>query len=127
MSVDRRCRSVPTSGNIGPDPRFDRYRERVGRLLRGGDEVGLVLVLVEAYTEQVGGYLWWRRWRPTWDALVLWTIIDGQFEDHWVTEALDDELDAFDAGQFSPYGESLCLRWTDRDESARLRMSEFEQ
>jgi hypothetical protein len=109
-----------------PDSRFDRYRDRVGRLFRGDEEVGLVLVVVEPYAEQIGGYLWWRQWGPSWDALWLWTVIDGQFSDHWLTdETAAEELAAYDAGRYWHYGEVLRVRWTGREESAQLRSSEF--
>jgi hypothetical protein len=107
------------------DQRFDRYRDRVGRLFREDKEVGLILVRVEAYTEQVGGFLWWRRWKPSWDALWLWLIVDEQFSDTWMTDGLDDELGAFDEGRFSYCGEMLAVRWTDEEESAALRASAF--
>ena len=109
-----------------PDPRLDRYRQRVGRLLRDGDEVGLVLVEVEPYAEQVGGHLWWTRWGATRDLLWLWTLVDGSFSDTLVPDdATEDELRDFDAGRFVQYGEVLGVRWTDEEESRRLRASQL--
>lgn len=109
------------------DPQLDRYRDRVGRLLRGETEVGLVLVRVQVQVEQAGGHLWWRRWGPPQDALLLWTIVDGQFADHWLADSLDEELAAYDAGRFDYYGEELGVRWVDAEESAQLIKSAFEQ
>lgn len=109
-----------------PDPRLDRYRDRVGRLFRGDEEVGLVLVQVQAYAEQVGGYLWWRRWGPTRDLLWLWTVVNGQFSDELVPDdATEEELAAFDECRYRHYGETLRVRWTGPEESARLRSSVF--
>jgi hypothetical protein len=108
-----------------PDPRLDRYRDRVGRLFRGGNEVGLVLVQAQAEAEQVGGRLWWRRWGPTRDALWLWTIVDGEFSDHWVADGLDEELASYGQGRFLLAGEELSVRWADVEESASLRRSAF--
>ncbi len=108
------------------DRRFDRYRDRIGRLFRGPDEVGFVLVAVEPYAEQSGGRLWWRRWDRTRDLLWLWTIVDGQFSDDLVPDdASEDELQEYDEGRFSHYGETLRVQWTDPDESKRLRASQF--
>lgn len=94
-----------------PDPRFDSYRQRVGRLLRGDAEVGYLLVEVEPYSEQVNGHLWWRRWGPTRD--VLWL------------DTSEDELLGYSTGQFEYYGERLRVLWTDTDESRRLRATQF--
>ncbi len=108
------------------DPRFDRYRGRVGRLFRAGDEVGLVLIEVEPYCEQVGGHLWWRRWGPTQDLLWVWTIVDGNFSDALVpADASEAELRDYDAGRFNYYGEPLAVAWTDPPESNRLRSTQF--
>ncbi len=110
------------------DPRFDHYRGRVGRLVRGGEEVGLVLVGVEPYCEQVGGHLWWRRWSRTQDILWVWTIVDGKFSDALVPdEASEAELRDYSAGHFSHYGETLSVVWTDRPESHRLRAAHFDK
>ena len=109
-----------------PDPRFDRYRERVGRLFRDDAEVGLVLIEVEPYCEQVGGYLWWRRWGQTRDVLWVWTVVDGNFSDSLVPDdASVDELRDYDAGRFGHYGETLRVVWTDHAESEHLRASQF--
>lgn len=109
-----------------PDPRFDRYRERVGRLFRDEMEVGLVLVEVEPYAEQVAGHLWWTRWDTSRDVLWLWTLVDGKFSDTVVPDdAADAELRDYDAGRFQHYGDSLRVMWTDDEESRRLRATEF--
>lgn len=98
----------------------------MGRLFRGDDEVGLVLVEVEPYAEQVGGRLWWTRWTPTRDVVWTWTVVDGRFSDSLVPEdAADDELQAYDTGRFDHYGETLDARWTDEAESRLVRASRF--
>jgi hypothetical protein len=108
------------------DPRFDRYRGRVGRLLRGSDEAGLVLVIVEPYAEQVGGHLWWRRWGPTHDLLWLWTVVDGQYSDSLVPDdASEEELHDYDTGRYLHYGEDLTVLWMDADGSKRLSAAHF--
>lgn len=110
-----------------PSASLAQYQDRVGRLYRDEREVGCVLVLVEASSQVVGGRLWWRRWAPPEDALNLWTVIDGQFGDHWVPEdAIAAELADYDAGRFAFYGEPLQVVWTDADESVRLRKHHFD-
>ncbi|MGN6333320.1 MAG: hypothetical protein ACTHOD_17025 [Motilibacteraceae bacterium] len=108
-----------------PGPRLERYRDRVGRLQRDGQDVGLVLVQVAPYAEQTGGRLWWRRWSPARDALGLLTILDGRISDHFLADDIATELDAYDAGRFEYLGERFCVVWLDRQESARLRVDEF--
>ncbi len=127
-AIGQYCFLVPLRPDFSqhrPDPRFDRYRDRVGRLFRSDREVGLVLVEVHPYAEVVGGWLWWRRWGPSRDALFLYTTVDGQFSDHVVQDAADDELAEYDAGRFWYYGEPLDVRWTGAEESAHLRSSWF--
>lgn len=110
-----------------PDPRFDRYRGRVGRLFRDEEEVGLLLVEVEAYAEQAGGHLWWTRWDTSRDVLWLWTLVDGRSSDSLVPDdAADEELRQYDAGRYiHDDGEPLCVLWTDPAESQHLRAVEF--
>jgi hypothetical protein len=95
------CRSAPTSHSTARTRASNRYRGRVGRLFRGDEEVGLVvLVEVEPYGEQVGGRLWWRRWGRTQDLLLVWTIVDGTRSDSLVPDdASEDELRDYDAGR----------------------------
>ncbi len=109
-----------------PDPRFDRYRDRVGRLYRGEDPVGSVLVRVEPYATQVGGHLWWRRWGCTRDLLWEWTVVDGNFSDTLVPEdAADEVLADYDSDRFDYYGEAMRVVWMDASESGRLRTLDF--
>jgi hypothetical protein len=118
--------SRPDFSQHRPDPRFDRYRNRVGWLLRGPDEVGLVLVAVEPYAMQVSGHLWWKRWGSTRDWLFEWTVVDGNFSDTLVPEdAADKVLADYDSGRFDYYGEVMRVVWTDASESERLRSLEF--
>ncbi len=118
----------PDFSSHQPRPALRRYQDRVGRLNRGKQEVGLVLALVESYCEQVGGHLWWRRWSTPEDALNLWTIIDGKFSDSWVPdEVIDDELADYDAGRFAYYGEQLGVVWAEAEESKQLRREHYER
>lgn len=108
------------------DPRVDAYRDRVGRLFRGQDEVGAVLVQVEAYAEVVGGHLWWRRWGPSQEALRVWTSVDAKFDDAYVTgRAVSDELSAYDEGRFRHYGEDLGVEWLHGEQAAQVRSVAF--
>lgn len=109
-----------------PDPRFDRYRQRVGRLLRGDAEVGLLLVEVEPWYEQVGGHLWWTRWSPVYEVLWEHAVVDGDYSNALVPEdASEDQLRCYDEGRYDHYGEDLLVVWTDHEESGRLRASAF--
>jgi hypothetical protein len=108
------------------NPRFDEYRDRVGRLFRGESHVGLVLVRVEPYALQAGGHLWWRRWSTTRDRLWLWSVVDRRFSDDVLpNDAVEDELADYDAGRYRHDGEILRVEWTTAEESARLRADEF--
>lgn len=109
-----------------PDSRLNAYRDRVGRLFRSSVEVGLVLVTVEPFSEQVGGHLFWRRWGETRDVLWVWTLVDGAYCDSLVPEAAsDEEIADYEAGHFTYLGETLDVVWTDPSESEQLRASQF--
>ena len=98
----------------------------MGRLFRGVNEVGLVLVTIEPYAEASGGRLWWTRWGRTHDILWLWSIVDGVFSDEVVPDdAADDELTGYDSGRFMHYGEALRVAWLSQEESTDLRASAF--
>ena len=109
------------------DPRFDRYRGRVGQLLRDGEDVGWVLVQVEPYSRQVGGHLWWSRWGRTQDLLSVWYIVNGNFSDAVVPDEFsENELRDYDAGRFAAdNGDTLSLVWLNPEESKRVRASQF--
>jgi hypothetical protein len=109
-----------------PDSRFNEYRERVARLFRGDEEVGLLLVRVEPFAQVLSGRLWWTRWSEPYDVLWMWTIVDGEFSDSYLPdEAVDEELRGYADGRYEHYGEGLLLKWTTPQESAHLRRSEF--
>lgn len=85
-----------------------------------------MLVMVEPYSEQVGGHLWWTRWDTTRDVLWLWTLVDDSFSDTYLAdEGVNEELADYDAGRFGYYGEVLGVAWADAAESRRLRVSQF--
>jgi hypothetical protein len=107
------------------DERFASYRDRVARLYRGDDEVGLLLVRVQPYARLVSGHLWWRRWVAE-DVLRLRTTIGGKQEDHVVHgDLVVSELRDYRRGVFRYRGEALRLAWTSPEESARLREAEL--
>lgn len=107
-----------------PDHRLNLYRGQVGRLLRGNDEVGLLLVEVQPYSVKSLGHLWWKRY----DVLWKWSIVDGVHADSLNSEVTEDEeLRDLDAGCFDYYGETLGVVWVDERESAELRSSQFDR
>ena len=109
-----------------PDPRFDPYRERVGRLYRNGDEVGLLLVRVDVRATAVSGHWWWTKWSPMYDSPWEWVILDGKFSDHVIgRDEADRALQNYAAGRFELYGETLRVEWTTPEESSRLREDPF--
>ncbi len=109
-----------------PNARFDGYRNRVARLFRHGEEVGLLLVRVEPYAEVESGHLWWTRWSHSRDILWLRTLVDGRHSDSLGPEdAADEELRAWAEGRAEYYGEELRAEWLNDEESARLRRVEF--
>lgn len=108
------------------DERFSSYRDRVARLYRGDDEVGLLLVRVKPYARATSGHLWWRRWVEQ-DLLWLRTTVDGKQEDHVVHgDLVVSELRDYRRGVFRYHGEALRLSWTSPEESAWLRAHDLD-
>jgi len=116
----------PDFSSHKPELRFAAYRDRVGRLFRDDEEVGLLLVLTEPVSMQESGHLWWKRWGKPYEQLWLWTIVDGN-----VSETLgpddyaDEELQEFASGRFLHYGEKLRVEWVPEEDAERLRATQF--
>jgi hypothetical protein len=75
----------------------------------------------------VSGRLWWRRWGPTTDELVVWTLVDGRFSDDyvWGPDVIFESLQLWDRGTFEHQGEIFVVRWLEADEAATIRTSVF--
>ena len=77
----------------------------------------------EVMSTVVGGHLWWRRWSPPQEFVIL--VIqtpDHHFTDDWVSpDELDDELYDWDQGRFLYIGETYQLTWLDDAETAVIR------
>jgi hypothetical protein len=111
--------------------RLAAYGNRVAEISKYGRPVGSLLVEPEAYAEQLGGALWWRRWSEYRWAAHLWLNLHGldlsmHLTDTLVApEDLDTELTDWDANRFTLLGQLLTLRWLDPDESARVAQAEW--
>jgi hypothetical protein len=114
---------------IALDSRLGRYSWRVTRICDGTDEVGLLLVVPEVYSEITGGALWWRRWSESRHAAMLYLVLPGwefEFTDTIVLpDDLPEEVDNWDLGRLSLFGETYALRWLDEGESRRLASDWF--
>ena len=109
-----------------PNARFDAYRERVGRLYRRDQEVGLLLIRVDVRATPVPGHWWWTKWSPTYDSPWEWVILDGKFSDHVVgPDGVERALQDYAAWRFIYNGEPLRVHWTTAGESSRLRQEAF--
>ncbi|MDX6208672.1 MAG: hypothetical protein QOE24_1063 [Frankiales bacterium] len=107
-----------------PNHRLDEYRERVARLFRDEDEVGTLLVKVQLFAIRASGRLWWKQWGPSHDVLWLWSVVDGRFVDSMgPANAVDEELQEFEAGRFHYFGEVLRTQWLSGVEAEKLRQS----
>ena len=111
--------------------RLAPYANRVAEMLQDGRPVGVMLVEPEAYAEQIGGALWWRRWSEFRWAVHLWLNFHSLDFDIDATDALvapedlEAELDDWDANRFSFAGHLTTLRWLDADESAHVAKTEW--
>jgi hypothetical protein len=109
-----------------PEARFAGYRDRVGRLFRDHEEVGLLMVRTEPVSTQESGHLWWRRWGKPYEQLWLWTIVDGNFSDTLgPDDYADEQLREFASGRLLHYGETLRIQWVSEKDAERLRETQF--
>lgn len=105
------------------DPRLTALHDRVGRLRRDGEQVGLLLVRVQPFARRTGGHLWWGRWAVG-ESLLTWSTVDGRREEHTThQDRLEGELRDLDRGLFRYRGEVLRVEWAEGEEAERLRAS----
>jgi hypothetical protein len=112
--------------------RLAAYANRVAEILKNGRPAGFMLVEPEAYAEQVGGALWWRRWSEFRWAAHVWLNLPGLDVGVDATDTLiapgdlEAELEDWDASRFTFAGQLVPLRWLDADESARVAAAEWD-
>ncbi len=104
--------------------RLDAYRHRAARLRDAAGNLGTMYVEPELVAEQTTGHLWWRKWEPARELVILWIDDpDGGPTDYiWIMpDDLDEEIDRWEQGQFDLGEETVELVWLDDDASSRLR------
>jgi len=71
----------------------------------------------------IGGHLWWRRWSPPEEFVILWIRTpDHHDTDTWVLpDDLIGEVDDWDQGIFRWVGEVLQLSWLDDTSTQAMR------
>lgn len=112
-----------------PHPRLGPYRRRAGRITDSTGCSGLIYVGVSVICTQVGGHLWWRRWSASREFVMLFMDYpDGRFDDAFLVEDLDAEIDTWQHGEFlgHPFRDDeeptrYRLEWLDDQETARVR------
>lgn len=107
-----------------PNPRIDPFRDRAGALTRldDGSAAGQVYIEVEQVSAQLGGGLWWRRWGPWRDSLLIYVEIGDEIDDISIGEPhIDDEIDEWRTGRFSHGDDEYAVEWLDDTETARVR------
>lgn len=107
------------------DHRLDPYRNRGGVVVLDDHQVLHVYVQVDALWTQTSGHLWWRRWSPPREFVILHMLFDDETQgDTWlVDDALDDELADWSKGRFKWDGHERPLTWFHAEESAGLRQT----
>ncbi|GAB4062106.1 hypothetical protein GCM10028777_00790 [Angustibacter speluncae] len=117
----------PDLGGHQPSPHVIRYANRVARLSRGAAPAGYALIKPDVLSTRLAGHLWWRRWGPPRDAFWVWTVVDGQFTDSYITEPdrVFEETVTWDRGVFEHYGELLAAEWLTGRDGTRVRADAF--
>lgn len=118
----------PRFDDLTPDPRLDGYRNRVGLLHRGATLAGKVLIKSDSSCQQVGGFLWWRRWSDSYEIVHVWlNLIAGDVRTDSLVgpQYIDEDVADWREGRFRYIGEALAVTWLSEAESARLAIEEF--
>jgi hypothetical protein len=104
------------------DHRLDPYRDRGGVVLLD-DGVLRIYVQVDQMCTQVSGHLWWRRWSPPREFVILHMLLDEETptDTYLDEEDLDNELTYWAGGRFLWLGREYPLAWFRTHESAALR------
>lgn len=71
----------------------------------------------------IGGHLWWRRWSPPEEFVILWIRTpDHHDTDTWVLpDDVSGEVDDWDQGIFRWVGEAYQLSWLDDTSTQAMR------
>jgi len=103
--------------------RLDPYRHRAARFTHKSGRSGTFYVQPDATSTMLSGHLWWRRWSPLREFVILWIITpDHRDTDSWVLPVdLDGELDDWVQGVFRWIGETYRLTWLDDTETLAMR------
>lgn len=105
------------------DHRIDPYRDRGAVVSDNGEPVMRVFVQVDLERQHAAGHLWWRRWSPPREFVVLHMLMrDGFQTDSWLSdEVLSDELDDWSQGRFRWDGRPMRIDWFEASQSQTLR------
>lgn len=108
---------------LARNPRLDPYRHMAARFSEDSGRSGTFYVEPDALSTVRSGHLWWRRWSPLEEFVILWVETpQGEDTDTWILpDDLDDELTDWDKGQFRWIGETYRLTWLDDDATRALR------
>lgn len=103
---------------------------RVAEVLAIGDgTVGHVLVFAEPYAQQ-SGHLWWKSLSDPHMTLEIWSYIDGEFEETFLSD-VGGAVDRLQRGEWPVWpaddddARTYLLRWLDADESRRVSIEAF--
>lgn len=106
-----------------PNPRLDPYRHRAARFDDDSGRHGRFYVQPDVIATVVGGHLWWTRWSPSQEFVILWIETpEGEDADTWILpDDLKDELFDWDQGRFQFLGQTYRLTWLDDTKTQEIR------
>lgn len=109
-----------------PHPRLGPYRRRAGRITDPEGAAGLIYVDVEVSSTRLG-HLWWRRWSPWRETVVLHVEYpDGELDDVYLDDELEGEIDSWDRGEFHGHPEEggptlFRVEWLNDEETVSVK------
>ena len=119
----------PVFPQVPPHP-AQSFDFRVAEVLAIGDgPVGHVLVFAEPYAQQ-SGHLWWKSLSHPHMTLEIWSYIDGEFEDTFLSD-VGGAVERLQRGEWPLWptpeddARTYLLVWLGIDESRRVSMEAF--
>lgn len=105
------------------NPRLDPYRHRAARFELNSGGSRKFYVQPDVLSTLRSGHLWWKRWAPPEEFVILWVLEKNEYEsDDWILPVeLDSELDDWGQGTFRWKGETHQLTWLDEIEAQAIR------
>lgn len=89
------------------EPILEPFRQSVGQLVLDGEVAGLIATQVDSFATRLGGWLWWSRWAPAREFLMVLVTAASEdsplpeYEDPWLfVDENAETIESLQAGRW---------------------------